>query len=193
MRRLRRAARSASSCNCAAERSVSPSDTGDVLEQTSISGTPSSCIRSNLRSARSRLRLNNSSGMPSKSRNGWYRSSAKPRSAAIERNSFALPLKLMKSLSNSSIASNRAAAAASSFWRKVPLSETVAIDLRMSRSSQGNEGPLPSLLDPLGGPDAKRQVWGRAVGDPGSGAQFVGRRVAEAEELEVGRDHLEQH
>ncbi len=28
--------------------------------------------------------------------------------------------------------------------------------------SQGNEGPLPSFLDPLGGPDAKRQVWGRS-------------------------------
>src|SRR4051794_23784020 len=26
--------------------------------------------------------------------------------------------------------------------------------------SQGNAGPLPSFLDPLGGPDAKRQVWG---------------------------------
>src|SRR5213076_2443629 len=30
-------------------------------------------------------------------------------------------------------------------------------------SSQGNAGPLPSFLDPLGGPDAKRQVWGRSV------------------------------
>jgi allophanate hydrolase len=28
--------------------------------------------------------------------------------------------------------------------------------------SQGNAGPLPSFLDPLGGPDAKRQVWGRS-------------------------------
>ncbi len=28
--------------------------------------------------------------------------------------------------------------------------------------SQENEGPLSSFLDPLGGPDAKRQVWGRA-------------------------------
>jgi hypothetical protein len=26
--------------------------------------------------------------------------------------------------------------------------------------SQGNEGPFPSFLDPLGGPDAQRQVWG---------------------------------
>ncbi len=28
--------------------------------------------------------------------------------------------------------------------------------------SQGNEGPLPSFLAPSGGPDAKRQVWGRS-------------------------------
>jgi flagellar biogenesis protein FliO len=27
---------------------------------------------------------------------------------------------------------------------------------------QGNAGPLPRFLDPLGGPDAKRQVWGRS-------------------------------
>ena len=27
---------------------------------------------------------------------------------------------------------------------------------------QGNAGPLPSFLDPLGGPDAQRQVWGRS-------------------------------
>jgi hypothetical protein len=31
------------------------------------------------------------------------------------------------------------------------------------RCSQGNAGPLPSFLDPLGGPDAKRQVWGRSI------------------------------
>lgn len=28
--------------------------------------------------------------------------------------------------------------------------------------SQENAGPLPSFLDPLGGPDAQRQVWGRS-------------------------------
>jgi SAM-dependent methyltransferase len=30
-------------------------------------------------------------------------------------------------------------------------------------AAQGNAGPLPSFLDPLGGPDAKRQVWGRTA------------------------------
>ncbi len=97
MRRLRRLARSASSCSCAAARSASPSDAGEVLEHTSISGQPNSCITSNLRSARSRLRRNRSSGMPSKSRNGWYRSMPRPRSAACWRSSRALPVKLMKS------------------------------------------------------------------------------------------------
>jgi anhydro-N-acetylmuramic acid kinase len=29
--------------------------------------------------------------------------------------------------------------------------------------SQGNDGPPPSFLDPLGEPDVKRQVWGRSV------------------------------
>ncbi|HEV8689110.1 MAG TPA: PHP domain-containing protein, partial [Ideonella sp.] len=30
--------------------------------------------------------------------------------------------------------------------------------------AQGSAGPLPSSLDPLGGPDAQRQVWGRLEG-----------------------------
>jgi len=34
--------------------------------------------------------------------------------------------------------------------------------LEQLATSQGNAGPLPSFLDPLGGPDAKRQVWGRS-------------------------------
>jgi pimeloyl-ACP methyl ester carboxylesterase len=33
-------------------------------------------------------------------------------------------------------------------------------------ASPGNDGPLPSFLDPLGGPDAKRQVWGRSGATP---------------------------
>ena len=70
--------------------------------------------------------------MPSKSRSGWYRSMPRPRSAAIARNSRALPLKATKSASNSSMASKPAAAIASSFCRSVPLIETVAIDRRMA-------------------------------------------------------------
>jgi Ca-activated chloride channel homolog len=34
--------------------------------------------------------------------------------------------------------------------------------LARRRRSQGYAGPLPSFLDPLEGPDAKRQVWGRS-------------------------------
>ena len=105
---------------------------GEVFEQTSISGAPSACIRSNLRSARSRLLRKASSGMPSKSRNGWNRSMPRPRSSAIARSSPALPLKVMKSFSNSSMPSKRAAAIASSFWRRVPLIDTVAIDRRIA-------------------------------------------------------------
>jgi mannose-1-phosphate guanylyltransferase/mannose-6-phosphate isomerase len=39
--------------------------------------------------------------------------------------------------------------------------------------SQGNAGPLPSFLDPLGGPDAKRQVGGRSAVEALGVAQFV--------------------
>ena len=49
----------------AAERS------GETLEQTSIRSVPSSSIRSNLRSARSKARARCGSGIPSKSRKGW--------------------------------------------------------------------------------------------------------------------------
>src|SRR5579859_1357960 len=58
-----------------------------------------------------------------------------PRSAAMTRKSRAVPLKLMKSFSNSSIPSKRAAAMASSFSGSVPLSDTVAMVRRMSCSS----------------------------------------------------------
>ena len=54
-----------------------------------------------------------------------------------------------------------------------------------ARDSRGNAGPLPSFLDPLGGPDAKRQVWGlsaerafvqRCGDQPGIGACRRARR-----------------
>ena len=127
-RRLRRAARSARVRSCEAARSGSLMVSGDVFEQHSIKGAPMACIRSNLRSARSRLRWNCASGMPSKSRNGWYRSIVSPRSSVICRSSVAEPLKWMKSFSNSSMPSKPAAAMASSFCRRVPDSETVAMD-----------------------------------------------------------------
>src|SRR4029079_2129384 len=72
-----------------------------------------------------------------------------------------------KSFSNSSIASNRAAAIASSFCRSVPLSDTVAT--------------------------ARRMLARRSVADLRDLAELLGRRGRKAEELEVRRDHLEQH
>ena len=89
---------------------------GEVFEHTSISGAPSACIRSNLRSARSRLR-----------RNCGVRHALEiaerlvqvDREAEVGRDRAAarrpLPLKWMKSFSNSSTPSKRAAAMASSF------------------------------------------------------------------------------
>ena len=46
------------------------SESGDTLLQTSSESQPSSCMRSNLRSARSKVRWRCGSGMPSKSRKG---------------------------------------------------------------------------------------------------------------------------
>jgi CRP-like cAMP-binding protein len=43
-----------------------------------------------------------------------------------------------------------------------PCALTPSIARVADERSQGNAGPLPSFLDPLGGPDAKRQVWGRS-------------------------------
>ena len=53
----------------------------------------------------------------------------------MARSSRALPLKLMKSFSNSSMPSKPAAAIAASFCGKVPLIDTVAIERRI--------GPCP--------------------------------------------------
>jgi hypothetical protein len=55
---------------------------------------------------------------------------------AIARSSRALPAKCTKSFSNSSMPSKRAAAIASSFSRKVPLIETVATQRRMAQMSK---------------------------------------------------------
>ena len=136
-RRPRRAARSASACSCAAASAGSSATSGEVLEQHSMSDAPMACMTSNLRSARSRLRRNCASGMPSKSRKGWYRSMVRPRSAAMRPSSVADPLKLMKSASKSSKPSKPAAAMASSFWRSVPLRETVAMERCMAWPSTG--------------------------------------------------------
>src|SRR5436305_2261964 len=93
----------------------------------------------------------------------------RPRSAHIDASSRADVVAWTKSFSNSSIASKRAAAIASSFWRSVPLSETVATARRT------------------------RFLPCRSVADLRDRAQLVRRRCREAEELEIGRNHLEQH
>ena len=134
MRRLRVAARSASSCSCAAASSGSAIACGEVFEQTSISGAPSACIRSNLRSARSRLRSEQRRRACPRSRGTAGRGRcARPRSAHHRARARApTPLKWMKSFSKSSMPSKRAAAMASSFSRSVPLSDTVAMARRMA-------------------------------------------------------------
>ncbi|CAG1014808.1 Dual-specificity RNA pseudouridine synthase RluF [Burkholderiaceae bacterium] len=45
--------------------------------------------------------------------------------------------------------------------------------------AQGNAGPLPSFLDPLGGPDAKRQVWGRSEHAEIPGSMRLSKRMSE--------------
>lgn len=45
----------------------------------------------------------------------------------------------------------------------INIGEGAALFVLSREPSQGNAGPFPSFLDPLGGPDAKRQVWGRSV------------------------------
>ena len=72
-----------------------------------------------------------SSASASRSRNGWYRSMPSPRSTAMRRRSCGVLVKLIRSFSNTSIASKRAVAMASSLSARVPLIHTVAMHLRM--------------------------------------------------------------
>ena len=122
------AARSPSARKSSAARSMPPSEAGETLLQISSRSVPSSCIRSNLRSARAKLRARCGSGMPSKSRNGWNAQIARPRSRHRLPTSRGLPSKDSRSFSKISTASNPAAAMARSFSSRAPLSETVAIE-----------------------------------------------------------------
>lgn len=92
---------------------------------------PSSCITSNLRSARAKARLRWGSGMPSKSRKGWKVTICKPRSATMRRTSPGEPSKVSRSFSKISTAVKPAAAIASSFSSRVPDRQTVAIAERI--------------------------------------------------------------
>jgi hypothetical protein len=105
-----------------------PSEAGEILLQISIRSVCSSCIRSNLRSARAKLRARCGSGMPSKSRNGWNAQIESPRSRHIWPTSRGLPLNDSRSFSKISTAPKPAAAIARSFSSSAPLSETVAIE-----------------------------------------------------------------
>ena len=128
MRKPLSEARSASSARSAAERSGSPSESSDTLEQMHRSFVPSSSIRSNLRFARSKLRARMGSGMPSKSRMGCKATISMPRSCAMERISRGLPLKKVRSFSKISMVRKPARAAAESFTSSVPPMQTVAMD-----------------------------------------------------------------
>jgi hypothetical protein len=91
---------------------------------------PSSAITSNLCSARTRFASSRAGGTASKSRNGWYRSMVRPRSAQRARTSFGDQGATTRSFSNSSMPSNPAAAAAAILLSRVPETHTVAIALR---------------------------------------------------------------
>ena len=82
MRRPRLAARSPSSRRSAAARSMPPSESGETLLQIISRSVPSSCMTSNLRSARAKARSRWPAGMPSKSRNGCRVTMSRPSSPA---------------------------------------------------------------------------------------------------------------
>src|SRR6185369_7114599 len=137
----------ASRCRCSVIRSSSPRAAGATLEQTSSVPTPSSAISSNLAFARRRLAASRSGATPSKSRNGWYSSIRRPRSAARSRICAGEDAELIRSLSKISTPSKPTCAAVVSFSSRVPLSDTVAIDLRIAATpGAGHEVPVHRLL-----------------------------------------------
>ena len=109
-------------------RSMPPSEIGEILLQTSSKSVPNSCIRSNLRSARTKFCERCGSGMPSKSRKGWYAQIESPSSPQSAATSLGRPSKASRSFSKISTASNSAFAMARNFSSSVPLSETVAME-----------------------------------------------------------------
>ena len=74
-------ARSARVRSCPASTSRSATASGATAEQTSTRSVPSSAMTANLCSARRRLAAKRSGEVESRSRNGWYRSIERPRSA----------------------------------------------------------------------------------------------------------------
>src|SRR5215212_619272 len=165
-------ARSPSSWKSAAARSMPPSESGATLLQIINRSQPSSPIRSNLRSARAKVRLRCGSGMPSKSRKGWNVTIFRPSSATMRATSFGVPLNDNKSLSKISTPVNPAAAVACSFSARPPLSDTVAIEVCMLRLTFGNRTAM-RILPPMPGERGRylagsnrRDNRQKPVGDP---------------------------
>src|SRR5882672_1011468 len=127
IRRPRLAARSPSSWKSRAARSMPPRESGDTLPQIIRRSQPSSAIRSNLRSARENAFARSGSGIPSKSRNGWKVTAARPRSLILRPTCAGAPSNDNRSFSKISTPLKRAAAIASSFSLRVPLRQTVAM------------------------------------------------------------------
>src|SRR5260370_20154511 len=205
MRMPRLAARSPSSRRSAAARSMPPSDSGATLLQIIKRSAPSSCMTSNLRSARSMARSRRPGGRPSKSRNGCRVTMSSPSAAHARRTSAGVPSKVIRSFSKISTASNLAAAMASSFSPNVPLSDTVAIEVFMACSVVGQR-LLPALhpfveeaqgreMRDLAGARAIAELHGRgtAAVDLGPGWQACAIGIAALGEvrpigLQLGRE-----
>jgi hypothetical protein len=114
-----------------------PTACGDSVEQISMRSVPSSPIRSNFASARSKARVRCSPVSVSKSRKGWNTVRSSPWSRIMRPTSRALPSKVRKSISNSSTPSKPAAAMAASFSFRSPLIETVAMEVFMRTPGAG--------------------------------------------------------
>ena len=102
-------------------------------------------MASNLRSARPKTLERRGSGMPSKSRKGWYTAIVSPRSAAMRRTSAGVPLYDRRSFSKISTELKPALAIACSFSSRVPLRQTVAmassIGLKLPLDRRSREAP----------------------------------------------------
>ena len=94
----------------AAARSIPPRLSADTLLQIMSGSQPSSCITSNLRSARANTRCLWSFGIPSKSRNGCSARMPIPSWSVRRRTSRGELLKVIRAFSKISAASNLAAA-----------------------------------------------------------------------------------
>src|SRR5690349_127271 len=105
-------------------------------------------MTSNLRSARRKFAARRSGATASKSRNGWYTTMDRPRRAHSSRIRPGDHADALRSFSNNSTLSNRAAAAADSLSSKVPDRHTVAMARRglTSGSCVGGIATVSSMV-----------------------------------------------